>query len=144
MKASASFGVSVSLLLAGLAAGIAVGAPQRADARDHTSGLRLGTDWSAQAGFSNRQWSAGDAEGESVEFSSIPSFGLGRRPAVGYTIDPQRIGGQAKSPGVLRLNLKGFSLIEMKEGNGPDLRVRRIREREMRRPIISLQINKRF
>ena len=144
MKASASFGVSVSLLLAGLAAGIAVGAPQRADARDHTSGLRLGTDWSAQAGFSGHRWSAGDAERESVEFISIPSFGLGRRPPVGYTIDPDRIGGRAKSPAVLRLNLKGFSLNEMKEGNGPDLRVRRIKQRELRRPIISLQIKKRF
>ena len=144
MKASASSGVSVSILLAGLTAGVAFGSPQRAGAVDHTNGLRLGTDWSAQAGFYNPQWSAGDAERESAESISIPSFGLGRRPSVGYTIDPQRIGGQAKSPGVLRLNLKGFSLIEMKEGNGPDLRVRRIREREMRRPIVSIQLKKRF
>jgi len=144
VKASASSGVFVSLLFASLTAGIAFGSPQRADAVDHTNGLRLGTDWGAQAGFSDPQWSAGDTERESVDYFSIPSFSLGRRPPVGYTIDPQRIGGQTKSPGVLRLNLKGFSLIEMKEGEGPDLRVRRIREREMRRPIFSLQIKKRF
>jgi len=125
-------------------AGVAFSSPQRADAVDPTNGLRLGTDWSAHAGFYNPQWSAGDAERESVESFSIPSFGLGRRPSAAYTIDPERMIGRAKSPGVLRLNLKGFSLIEMKEGNGPDLRVRRIREREMRRPIVSLQLKKRF
>jgi hypothetical protein len=143
VKASASFGVSVSLLLVGLMAGVATVSPQRAAARDHASGLRLGPDWSAHAGFYNPQWSAGDAERESIESFSIPSFGLGRRPRVGYSIDPDLAGRHTKSPSVLRLNLKGFSLIEMKEGNA-DLRVRRIRQREMRRPIVSLQIKKRF
>jgi len=144
VKASASSGVSVSLLLAGLTAAVAFGTAQRADAHDHTNGLRLGSDWSAQAGFYDPQWSAGDVERESVESLSIPSFGLGRRPRVGYSIDPEFAGRHTKSPGVLRLNLKGFSLIEMKEGDGPDLRVRRVRQREMRRPIVSLQIKKRF
>ena len=105
MKASASFGVSVSLMLVGLMAGVATVSPQRAAARDHASGLRLGSDWSAHAGFYNPQWSAGDAERESIESFSIPSFGLGRRPRVGYSIDPDLAGRHTKSPSVLRLNL---------------------------------------
>ncbi len=44
----------------------------------------------------------------------------------------------------LRLNLKGFSLLELEEEEGARVKVRRVREREWRRPLLSLTIQKRF
>jgi hypothetical protein len=144
VAASTSSGIHASLLLAGLTAAIAFGSPQRADAVDHTAGLRLQPHWSAEAGFSDPRLSSGGADRELVESISIPSSGPGPLPPVGYTLEPKRIGARARPPGVLRLNVKGFSLFEMRKGGGSEFRVRRIREREMRRPIVSLQFKKRF
>jgi len=49
------------------------------------------------------------------------------------------------APGVLRFNFKGFSVLQLRAGGGgPGLRVQRLRDKRLHRPLISFTINKRF
>ena len=59
--------------------------------------------------------------------------------------DPRALkGAHARTAARLRLNVKGFSLLEAREREDPTIRVRRIRDREWRRPVLSLTLQKRF
>lgn len=60
--------------------------------------------------------------------------------------DPRSLkgAGSRDEAAMLRLNLKGFSVLEARDGEGAELRVRRIRERELRRPALSVTLQKRF
>lgn len=81
----------------------------------------------------------------------LPSFGSPgsgsrtRKSAAASLPDPRALkGANARKAARLRLNLKGFSLLEAREREGTEVRVRRVREREWRRPVLSLTFQKRF
>ena len=83
----------------------------------------------------------------------LPSFGADpsrTRSRIGLSAaaslpDPRALkGANAREATRLRLNLKGFSLLEAREREGTEVRVRRVRQREWRRPVVSLTLQKRF
>lgn len=81
----------------------------------------------------------------------LPSFGEprsgrpSRRSAAASLPDPRALkGANASAASRLRLNLKGFSVLEARDGADAEVRVRRVREREWRRPVLSLTFQKRF
>jgi|GEM_PF-6096350 len=88
---------------------------------------------------------AAGVEGFAAEDATALGFGPADRLRGTHPSGARRgLFGSGGAAGLLRLNIRGFSVLRLQAGSRPDFSVRRLRNKQRHRPLISFTVNKRF